>query len=88
MTEVHHWEITVAQALLEKHLISPTKKEVVDTRSSTMTNCTIPTVLMEGTTVRITTSLGPPNKIMSDICTINKVLRTMPNMAKLISERS
>ena len=45
----------MAQALLEKHLISPTNQEVVDILLSTMVNCIILTVQMEGTSVKIET---------------------------------
>ena len=42
----------MAQALLDKHLISPKKQEVVDKLLSTMANCIILTVQTEETTVK------------------------------------
>ncbi len=50
----------MAQALLEKHLISPKKQEVVDKLLSTMANCIILTVQTEETTAKLKTSIRLP----------------------------
>ena len=50
------------QALLDKHLISPTKQEEVGTHLSLMIKCSILTVQMEGTTEKIMTRIGLQEK--------------------------
>ena len=64
----------MAQALLDKHLISPKKQEVVDKLLSTMANCIILTVQTEETTVKLQTCIRLPKLTLLKMISIKQIL--------------
>ena len=69
---------------MEKHLILPTKKEVMDTHLCTMAKCIILTVQTKGTTVKIKTRIGLPKKIKLEVVIKQQVLDCILILAGLV----
>ena len=64
----------MVQALLEKHLISPTKQEVADKLLSTKANHIILTVQTEETAVKLQTCIRLPKLTLLKMISIKQIL--------------